>query len=120
MSVSAGKLASKPEQMSNSPISTAATGSLFKSGSTLEQSNDGNNASKHKIFDKPVSHARVDTGMDKRQDFPESQTIEIGYQRLNIVRPIIPAQSSRKHVSGSFNKLQVDSQFYSVSEISKS
>ena len=106
--VSADKLASKPEQMSNSPIST------------LEQSNDGNNASKHKNVDKPVSHARVDTGMDKRQDFPESQTIENGSQRLNIVRPIIPAQSSRKPVSGSINKLQVDSQFYSVSAISKS
>ena len=58
--------------------------------------------------------------MDKRHDFTESQTIENGYRRLNIKRPIIPAKSSRKPVSGSFNKLQVDSQFYSVSEISKS
>ena len=52
--------------MSNSPISTAATGSLFKSGSTLEQSNVGNNTTQHKNVDKPVSHARDKTSKNPK------------------------------------------------------
>ena len=56
--------------------STAATGSLFESGSTLEYSNDGKDTSKHTNDDKHVSHVRVDTGKDSETDLPDPQLSE--------------------------------------------
>ena len=83
--------------MSNSSKqSTAATGSLLESGSTLEQSNNGNDASKHINDDKPVSHVRVDTGKDSETDLPDPKLEKMAVSSKNIRKTIVPALSSRK------------------------
>ena len=76
--------------------STAATGSLFESGSTLEHSNDGKDTSKHTKDDKPVSHVRVDTGKDSETDLPDPKLQKMAVRTKNIRRTIVPALSRRK------------------------
>ena len=83
--------------MSNSSTtSTAATGSLLESGSTLEQSNHGNDILEHIKGDKPVSHVRVDTGKDSGTDLPDPELEKMAVMTKVIRRTIVPAQSSRK------------------------
>ena len=68
----------------------------MESGSTLEQSNNGNDASKHINDDKPVSQVKVDTVKDSETDLPDPKLQKMAVSSKNIRRTIVPTLSSRK------------------------
>ena len=82
--------------ISNSPIKYSSYRFLLESCSTLEQSNDGNDASEHINDDKPVYYVRVDTGKDSETDLPDPKLEKMAVSSKNIRKTIVPALSSRK------------------------